>query len=70
MSDFIIGLSDLELKQIANSLIHYMCDLNKDLYKSLKHFDFDEIQIDIQSLDDYSRLLNKIGRTILYRKEN
>lgn len=70
MSDFIIGLSKQELRQIKKSLTNTMLLLNGDLKKSIKNLEYDEIQIDIQCLDDYSRLLNKIVRNLLYRKEN
>lgn len=69
MNDFIYGLSEQELRQIKISISNLMLTLNKDLKSSIKNNHYDEIQMNIQCLDDYSRLLNKIVRNILYRKE-
>lgn len=68
MINIINGLSKQELRMIKNSLVHLMLDLNKDLKKSIKNLEYDEITIDIQCLDDYSRLLNKLARNIRWIK--
>lgn len=69
MNNFIEGLSKQELRQIKTSLKFLMLELNKDLKKSINNNAYDEIQINIQCLGDYSNLLNKIGYNLQYRKE-
>lgn len=69
MKCFINGLSKGELRQIKISITQLMLILNKDLKKAINECDYDEIKINIECLDDYSRLLDKIAYNIQYRIE-
>lgn len=60
----IMEFSKYELRIIKHSLKNQMLEINKDLTKRLKTFDYDEIDMDISVLDDYRVLLKKVARAI------